>query len=71
MYVSGLVDGGLVFPQPGWDKNTIEEKFHWLVDSVLGRHRAERLVELVWRLDEQPGLAELVRATLPESTPVP
>jgi 2-methylcitrate dehydratase PrpD len=66
---SGLVDGGLQFPQPGWNEQAMEEKFHWLVDPVLGRDRADELVELVWRFDEQPGVDELLRMTLSEAAP--
>jgi 2-methylcitrate dehydratase PrpD len=57
---SGLVGGGLTFPQPGWDENTMERKFHWLVDPVLGTGRADKLIDLVWRFEEQPGVDELV-----------
>jgi hypothetical protein len=42
----------------------MEEKFHWLVDPVLGRDRADRLVDLVWSFEEQAGVAELIRTTL-------
>jgi 2-methylcitrate dehydratase PrpD len=61
---SGLVGGGLVFPQPGWDEQTMEEKFHWLVDPVLGRDRADTLIDMVWSFEEQAGVTELIRATL-------
>jgi 2-methylcitrate dehydratase PrpD len=57
---SGLVGGGLTFPQPGWDENTMERKFHWLVDPVLGTGRADKLIDLVWRFEEQSGVDELV-----------
>jgi 2-methylcitrate dehydratase PrpD len=66
---SGLVDGGLQFPQPGWDWSTMEEKFHWLVVPVLGKNRADELVKLVWSFEKQPGVAQLLRLTLPESGP--
>ena len=26
---SGVVDGGLRFPQPGWDEARMEDKFRW------------------------------------------
>jgi hypothetical protein len=42
----------------------MEEKFHWLVDPVLGKNRANELVELVWSFDEQAGVDRLVRGTL-------
>ena len=57
---SGLVGGDLVFPQPGWDEHIMEKKFHWLVDPVLGTDRADRLIELVWSIEEQPGVDELI-----------
>ena len=65
---SGLVDGGLQFPQSGWDRGAMEEKFHWLVDPVLGRRRADRLIELVWSLDEHSEVAGLIRGTLAKRT---
>jgi len=57
---SGLVGGGLTFPQPGWNGNTMEEKFRWLVEPVLGGNRADRLIELVWSFENQPGVEELI-----------
>jgi len=65
---SGLVGGGLVFPQPGWDQATMEAKFHWLVDPVLGGKQADRLIDLVWHFEEQAGVDELIRTTLPQTT---
>ena len=61
---SGLVGGDLAYPPPGWDQERMEEKFHWLVDPVLGRKRADRLVDLVWSFEEQAGVTELIRTTL-------
>jgi 2-methylcitrate dehydratase PrpD len=61
---SGLVDGGLSYPPVGWDRERMEEKFHWLVDPVLGLRRADRLIDLVWSFEDQRDLAELIRATL-------
>ena len=64
---SGLVDGGLAYPPPGWNEPRMEEKFHWLVDPVLGRTRADRLVDLVWSFDRQPGVEELVKGLVRET----
>jgi 2-methylcitrate dehydratase PrpD len=61
---SGLVDGGLSYPPVGWDRGRMEEKFHWLVDPVLGKNRANELVELVWSFDEQAGVDELIHLSL-------
>jgi len=66
---SGLVDGGLSYPPVGWDRVSMEEKFHWLVDPVVGRNRAEELVKLVWSFEKQGGVAELIHATLSTETP--
>jgi 2-methylcitrate dehydratase PrpD len=61
---SGLVEGGLAYPPAGWDEARMEEKFHWLVDPVLGNERAKKLVDLVWRFDELPGVDGLISETL-------
>jgi len=66
---SGLVDGGLSYPPVGWDRVSMEEKFHWLVDPVVGRNRADELVKLVWNFEKQGGVAELIHATLSAETP--
>jgi 2-methylcitrate dehydratase PrpD len=60
---SGLVDGGLAYPPPRWDENSMEEKFHWLVDPVLGAGRADRLVYMVWNFEKQSGMEELIGET--------
>jgi len=56
---SGRVGGGLSFPQPGWDEKVMEEKFHWLVDPVLGSAHASRLVDLVRGLEASGSVREL------------
>jgi 2-methylcitrate dehydratase PrpD len=68
---SGLVDGGLSYPPVGWDRGRMEEKFHWLVDPVLGENRADELVKLVWSFDEQAGVDRLVRGTLAKGSAEP
>jgi 2-methylcitrate dehydratase PrpD len=57
---SGLVEGGFMYPPRGWSRTRMEEKFHWLADPLLGGERADRLVELVWRFDEEPDVGRLV-----------
>ena len=57
---SGRVDGALSFPQPGWDEKVMEEKFHWLVDPVLGRERAGRLVDLVRGFETLSSVSQLI-----------
>ena len=58
---SGLVDGEFSYPPRGWDTRRMEEKFHWLVDPVLGQARADRLVDLVWAFDKQSGVEGLIK----------
>jgi len=57
---SGRVGGGLAFPQTGWDQETMETKFRWLVEPVLPKSNVDALVNLIWRFDEVEDLAELV-----------
>lgn len=59
---SGLVGGGLSFPQPGWDESKMTEKFHWLADPVIGEDRVDRLVDTLWQFDEVPSVRKFMRA---------
>ncbi len=63
---SGLVGGGLLFPQTGWNEHTMEEKFHWLADPVLDRNRVERLKALVWSFEELADVRELTELLQPK-----
>ena len=38
----------------------MEQKFHWLVDPVLGPRRADRLVELGWSFERLSSVRELL-----------
>ncbi len=54
----------IAFP-PGHDKNPLTDeqlagKFHGLVDPVLGRERADRIIERVARLTEDPAPHEVL-----------
>ena len=44
-----VVDGGLRFPQPGWDEARMEEKFRWAAGFVLDQSRIDALAEMLWR----------------------
>jgi 2-methylcitrate dehydratase PrpD len=57
---SGLIDGGFTYPPRGWDRAKMEEKFHWLVDPVLGDERTYRLIQLVWSLEKESNVADLI-----------
>jgi 2-methylcitrate dehydratase len=41
----------------------VEEKFSVLVEPILGRERARKIIDIVWRLDEAKNVDELVKAT--------
>jgi 2-methylcitrate dehydratase PrpD len=52
--------------QPTWEPpgtlpadSELEKKFHWLVEPVLGRARAVKMAETVWRLDALPDTRRL------------
>jgi 2-methylcitrate dehydratase PrpD len=51
VYNSGLVDGGLRFPQTGWDEDRMSEKFRWLAKHVLAKPRIDALLEQLWHFD--------------------
>jgi 2-methylcitrate dehydratase PrpD len=58
---SGLVEGGLSFPQPGWDERRMEEKFRWLAGHVLDQLRVDRVAEMLWQFDQIAHVRELVQ----------
>ena len=58
---SGLVGGGLSFPQPAWDERAMEDKFRWLAATVLDAARVDRLLEVLWHLDQASDVRELTR----------
>jgi 2-methylcitrate dehydratase PrpD len=62
---SGVVDGGLRFPQPGWDEARMEEKFRWATGFVLGKERINALANLLWRFDKVPSVRELITVICP------
>jgi 2-methylcitrate dehydratase PrpD len=61
---SGLVDGGLRFPQPGWDEARMEEKFRWLAGFVLDELRVNKLAEMLWRFEHIQAMRELIAALI-------
>ena len=56
---SGVVDGGLRFPQPGWDEARMEDKFRWAAGFVFDQPRIDALAEMLWRFDIIPSVREL------------
>ena len=57
---SGVVDGGLRFPQPGWDEARMDAKLRWMAGFVLDQARVDALSQLVWRFDKTGGARELI-----------
>jgi 2-methylcitrate dehydratase PrpD len=57
---SGIVDGGLRFPQPGWDESRMDAKFRWMAGFVLDETRVRALSELVWRFDRTGRARQLI-----------
>ena len=59
-FYSGLVDGGLRFPQPGWDEARMMEKFRWMTGFVLAEERIDTLANLLWRFETVPSVREQI-----------
>jgi 2-methylcitrate dehydratase PrpD len=61
---SDLVDGGLRFPQPGWDEARMEDKFRWMAGFVLEEGRVDRLADMLRRFEAVPNMRELFAAMM-------
>lgn len=58
---SGRVEGALGFPAVGWDRSVMEDKFHWLVDPLLGKDRTDTIIEMVWNFDKLDSIDEFIK----------
>jgi 2-methylcitrate dehydratase PrpD len=58
---SGIVAGGINYPQQGWDEQRIEEKFRWLTKHVLEKSRINKVVEMVWHFEQVRSVRELTQ----------
>jgi 2-methylcitrate dehydratase PrpD len=58
---SGMVEGGLSFPQPGWNEQVMENKFRWLMGHVLELGRVDQLLDVLWHFDQVSDVRELTR----------
>jgi 2-methylcitrate dehydratase PrpD len=61
---SGLVDGGLRFPQPGWDEARMSAKFRWLAGFVMDKPRIEPLLDDLWKFEHVPDVRRFVLSLL-------
>ena len=60
VYRSGLVDEGSRFPNPVWDRPRMDEKFRWVVGSVLDEGSVERVLKTAWDVANLGDVRELV-----------
>ena len=60
VYRSGLVDEGSRFPNPVWDRPRMDEKFRWVVGSVLNEGSVERVLKTAWNVANLGDVRELV-----------
>jgi len=58
---SGMVEGNIKYPQPGWDEQRVEEKFRWLTRCVLDQARTDEIVDMVWHFEEILAVRELTQ----------
>lgn len=65
---SGRTEARWEPPNPPGD-GELESKFTWLVAPVLGQSRSDQLAQSIWRLDQQPEMAEFVRACVVSINP--
>jgi len=63
-FASGLVDGGLRFPQAGWDEAKMSDKFRWLANFVLEPDRVPPLLDKLWQFEQEPDVRAFVRALI-------
>ena len=59
---SGLVDGGLRFPQSGWDEARMSDKFRWLAGFVLDADRLQLLLDRLWHFEGVPDVRPFARS---------
>ncbi len=58
-FCSGVVDGGLRFPQPGWDEARMEDKFRWMAGFVLAGDQIDALAGMLWQFEQMPNVQQL------------
>jgi 2-methylcitrate dehydratase PrpD len=61
-FFSGVVDGGLRFPQPGWGEAHMQDKFRWMASFVLNEPRINTLAKMLWRFELVASVRELIGA---------
>jgi 2-methylcitrate dehydratase PrpD len=64
-FETGLVDGGLRFPQAGWDAERMAEKFRWLAGFILPATAVEETLDMLRRFDRLPSVTALTDRLAP------
>ncbi len=64
IFNSGPVEAMWEPPDTLPSDSELEEKFHWLVDPVLGQEKADPLAALIWDLDKMEDLSILINHCL-------
>ncbi len=62
-YGSGAVEPRWEPPNSPSDKE-LEEKFYWLVEPIFGRKQVEKLVELIWSLEQHESVGNLIQLAI-------
>ena len=44
---------------PDWTRETMSEKFYWLVETVLDNARVDENLDLAWHFDDLGNVSEL------------
>jgi len=59
VYDSGVVEGNLKYPQPGWSKKRVKNKFIELTSNVVGTRNAKKMTELIFSLSNIESVEEI------------
>ena len=57
---SGPVEARWEPPQTLPSDAELEEKFHWLVEPVLGPHNTQMIASMIWELEKLEGMGRLI-----------
>ncbi len=58
-YTSGIKDGGMTVAAQVWTRETMNEKFRWLAETVMESAKADAILDMAWHMDEMDSVREL------------